>query len=161
MRHAKSLWGEGSIKDFDRPLNERGMNDAPRMGKYLKELNIIPGQFICSPALRAKQTVLKVSNELGLEEDIITWDEDLYFRGAISYIHALKRVKEQTSVVLIAGHYPMVSDVVSTLIGIELTEHFSTASIACVEGFLKSWDDLDEGMFELKWMVKPKELKEI
>lgn len=161
MRHAKSSWGEGSVKDFDRPLNDRGMKDAPRMGRYLKELDLIPGQFICSPALRAKQTILKVSNELGVENDKITWDEDLYFRGSISYIHALKRANEQTSVVLIAGHYPMVSDVVSTLVGRELTEHFSTASIACIEVNLESWDDLDEGMCELKWMVKPKELKEI
>ncbi len=161
MRHAKSSWSEGSLKDFDRPLNDRGMKDAPRMGRYLKELDIVPDQFICSPALRAKQTVLKVSEELGIENDKITWDEDLYFRGSISYIHALKRVNDQSSVVLIAGHYPMVSDVVSTLIGRELTEHFSTASIACVEVNLESWDELDEGMCELKWMVKPKDLKEI
>lgn len=160
MRHAKSSWSEGSLKDFDRPLNERGMTDAPRMGRYLKELDIVPDQLICSPALRAKQTVFKVSKELGIENDKITWDEDLYFRGSISYIHALKRVNDQSSVVLIAGHYPMVSDVVSTLMGRELTEHFSTASIACVEVNLESWDELDEGMCELKWMVKPKELKE-
>jgi len=161
MRHAKSSWDEGSLKDFDRPLNERGLNDAPRMGKYLKKIGLIPNQIIGSPAVRAKETILKVSEELGLESQKITWDEDLYFRGSISYLHALKRVNSESSVVLIAGHYPMVSDVVSTLIGEELTEHFSTASIACLEVEIDSWDDLDEGMCKLKWMVKPKELKNI
>lgn len=160
MRHAKSSWSEGSLKDFDRPLNIRGMKDAPRMGKYLKELGLVPDQFISSPALRAKQTIQKVSKELGVNSDKIIWDEDLYFRGSISYIHALKRVNDQSSVVLIAGHYPMVSDVVSTLIGREITNHFSTATIACVEVTIESWDDLEEGICELKWMVKPKELKE-
>lgn len=159
MRHAKSSWSESSLKDFDRPLNGRGLLDAPRMGRYLKDLNIIPDQLICSPALRAKQTLLKVSDELGINNEKIIWDEDLYFRGAVSYIQALKRVHEQSSVVLIAGHYPMVSDTVSTLIGRELSDHFSTASIVCVEVNLESWAALEESMCEFKWMVKPKELK--
>lgn len=160
MRHAKSSWSESSLKDFDRPLNNRGLKDAPRMGRYLKDLDIIPDQLISSPALRAKQTIIKVSDELGLEKEKIIWDEDLYFRSSKSYIHALKRADEQSSIVLIAGHYPMVSDVVSTLIGRELAEHFSTASIACVEAYLESWGDLDQGICELKWMVKPKDIKE-
>lgn len=161
MRHAKSTWIEDSLNDFDRPLNERGMKDAPRMGRYLKELDIVPDHIICSPALRAKQTILKVSEELDLESEKIIWDEDLYFRGSTSYIHALKRVNGKSSVILITGHFPMVSDVVSTLIGRELTEHFSTAAIACVEVNIENWDDLDEGMCEFKWMVKPKDLKSI
>lgn len=161
MRHAKSSWNNGSLKDFDRPLNERGMKDAPRMGKYLKEQGIIPDQLIGSPALRAKQTLLKLSDELGFDHEKIIWDEDLYFRSSLSYIHALNRMKEQSSVVLIAGHYPMVSDVVSKLAGRELTEHFSTATIACLEAEIDQWENLDEGMCKLKWMKKPKQLKGI
>lgn len=159
MRHAKSSWEEGSLKDFDRPLNDRGIKDAPRMGRYLEELGIIPDNIICSPALRAKQTILSVAEVLGLESEKITWDEDLYFRGAMSYIQAIKRVNGPSSAVLIAGHYPMVSDVVSTLIGQELRGHFSTATIACVEVNIESWDALDEGTCKLMWMVKPRELK--
>lgn len=161
MRHAKSSWNHGSLKDFDRPLNERGMKDAPRMGKYLKEQGIIPDQLIGSPAVRAKQTLLKLSDELGFDHEKIIWDEDLYFRSSLSYIHALNRMKEQSSVVLITGHYPMVSDVVSTLTGRELTEHFSTATIACLEAEIDQWENLDEGVCKLKWMTKPKQLKGI
>lgn len=159
MRHAKSSWSEQSLKDFDRPLNERGENDAPLMGKYLKKIGIITDQVIGSPAVRAKQTLLKVCEELGVDRNQITWDEDLYFRGSTSYIHALKRAKNQSAVVMVTGHYPMVSDVVSALTGKELEDHFSTASIACLEVEIDSWDDLEEGICELKWMMKPKDLK--
>jgi phosphohistidine phosphatase len=31
VRHAKSSWDDFSIKDFDRPLNDRGKKDAPMM----------------------------------------------------------------------------------------------------------------------------------
>ena len=30
MRHAKSDWNDPSLKDFDRPLNERGKKSAPK-----------------------------------------------------------------------------------------------------------------------------------
>ncbi len=32
MRHAKSSWGEGVSNDFERPLNNRGINDASNVG---------------------------------------------------------------------------------------------------------------------------------
>jgi phosphohistidine phosphatase len=35
-RHAKSSWKDPNLPDHDRPLNKRGQNDAPRMGRYLK-----------------------------------------------------------------------------------------------------------------------------
>ncbi|HPI80787.1 MAG TPA: histidine phosphatase family protein [Cyclobacteriaceae bacterium] len=37
IRHAKSSWDNLEISDVDRPLNERGLRDAPYMGKRLKE----------------------------------------------------------------------------------------------------------------------------
>ena len=35
IRHAKSSWGDASISDFDRPLNERGKHDGPLMAQEL------------------------------------------------------------------------------------------------------------------------------
>ena len=56
MRHAKSSWGDPTIKDHDRPLNNRGKKDAPRMGKLLKENNLIPDIILSSTAKRAEMT---------------------------------------------------------------------------------------------------------
>ena len=41
-RHAKSSWKNPDLPDHDRPLNKRGQNDAPRMGKLLKDEDLIP-----------------------------------------------------------------------------------------------------------------------
>ena len=35
VRHAKSSWDYPELNDFDRPLNRRGKNNAPEMGKRL------------------------------------------------------------------------------------------------------------------------------
>ena len=38
IRHAKSSWANAMQSDFDRPLNDRGEQEAPEMGDKLKAL---------------------------------------------------------------------------------------------------------------------------
>ena len=35
IRHAKSDWSDTTLRDFDRPLNKRGLHDAPFMAEKL------------------------------------------------------------------------------------------------------------------------------
>ena len=37
IRHAKSDWRDCSVPDIKRPLNPRGLNDAPLMGNIIRE----------------------------------------------------------------------------------------------------------------------------
>ena len=46
LRHAKSSWKKLNITDHDRSLNKRGKKDAPKMGKVIKELDIVPDLII-------------------------------------------------------------------------------------------------------------------
>ncbi|HEY0356372.1 MAG TPA: histidine phosphatase family protein [Flavisolibacter sp.] len=55
VRHAKSSWDAPGLSDFDRPLNERGKNDAPEMAKRLKAKGVSIDLFVSSPAKRAKK----------------------------------------------------------------------------------------------------------
>ena len=55
VRHAKSDWTENT-DDFDRPLNERGHQDAPKMAKFLKSEEVKIDVFVTSPAKRALTT---------------------------------------------------------------------------------------------------------
>ena len=52
VRHAKSDWPEDT-DDFDRPLADRGLQDAEKMSSYLKQNNVEIEKFVSSPALRA------------------------------------------------------------------------------------------------------------
>ena len=69
VRHAKSNWNDSSISDIDRPLNKRGLRDAPFMGKLLKETGIRVDQFISSPAKRALTTSRYFAAAFGLHDD--------------------------------------------------------------------------------------------
>lgn len=48
LRHAKSSWANDRLSDFDRPLNDRGRGDAPRMGRLLSRLDMVPDLIISS-----------------------------------------------------------------------------------------------------------------
>lgn len=158
MRHAKSSWNNPGLRDFDRPLNKRGKKDAPRMGQYLKELQLIPDQIVSSPAERAKSTILRVIGELGLPASKITWDEDLYFNGSQSYIDAIRRADDSMDVVMIVGHNPMTEDTISVLSAHTSQKAIKTATIACFEFAVDSWKDVEFGPGTLKWIVGPKDL---
>lgn len=158
MRHAKSSWSNPGLRDFDRPLNKRGKKDAPRMGKYLKELQLIPNQIFSSPAERAKSTILKVVKELELPISQITWDENLYFNGAQSYLDVIQYADDSSDVVMTVGHNPMTEDAISALSGHTSTKSIKTATIACFEFNVDSWKDVQFGPDALKWIVGPKDL---
>ncbi len=158
MRHAKSSWDNPSIRDFDRPLNKRGERDAPRMGIYLKELGVIPQQIFSSPASRAKSTALHIADQLDLRKKIISWNEDLYFTGAMAYADAIRKSDNTSTIVMTVGHNPMTDEVLSLLADQPVRKHFATATIACLETDIENWTDLQYGTCRVKWMVSPKDI---
>jgi phosphohistidine phosphatase len=65
VRHAKAKSGDFEIKDFDRPLSQKGIDEALEMGQQLFQGNIFPDGIISSPALRAISTAKSISISLG------------------------------------------------------------------------------------------------
>ena len=158
MRHAKSSWSDEKLRDFDRPLNSRGKKDAPQMGRYLKELGIAPDQIFSSPAERAKQTALAIAKEVELNEDVINWDEELYFGNPMAYLNAIRSADEKSSVVMTVGHNPMSAEVMSALSLQSFTHQVPTAALACFEADVENWNDVKQSGCKLLWIVSPKEL---
>ena len=79
LRHAKSSWKVPDLSDHDRPLNRRGKKDAPKMGRLLKEKELVPDLVIDSTARRAKDTASAVAKHSGYKGKKITL-ESLYAR---------------------------------------------------------------------------------
>ncbi len=78
IRHAKSSWDNFLLSDFDRPLNERGKQDAPLMAKRLLAKKIKIDAFISSLAKRAKKTAKAFIKEFGKSGKEIIFNKDLY-----------------------------------------------------------------------------------
>lgn len=106
IRHAKSSWHIPNQKDFDRPLNNRGLNDAPKMGRRLFEKNIIPELIISSAAKRAKTTAEIIAKEVNYPLDQIILKKEIYLASVESLINLINQIDNQYSTVFLLGHNP-------------------------------------------------------
>ena len=70
------------LDDHDRPLNERGLRNAPEMGKRMQDWGIRPDVWISSTAVRAITTAEIIANQLGFPNDQIKQTKDLYHASA-------------------------------------------------------------------------------
>ena len=161
MRHAKSSWDDSSLRDFDRPLNKRGRRDAPAMGRYLSDLDLVPDYVVCSPAKRAKETVELVSKAIGAVLPSVNYDEDLYYDGVEAYIEAIRSAPQETGIVLVAGHNPTIEQAVAKLSGgNKRLQKITTANIACFYSSASQWEDVSELNTTFKWLMGPKDIQE-
>jgi phosphohistidine phosphatase len=113
VRHAKSNWSAADLNDFDRSLNEQGLQDATAMGKRLKERETIPEVLFCSPARRARQTL----KGLNLCIDNVVFDERIYCASKEELIEIIRSVPNQYVSAMIIGHNPAMTWLASHLSG--------------------------------------------
>src|SRR5262249_55636196 len=114
LRHAKSDWGDQSLRDFDRPLADRGKRDAPRIGKAIKKRGWIADLIISSPAERAKQTIEAVAASAGLVPSI-QFDESIYGASAGDLMKLIRRLPDSINCALLVGHNPTFEQVLERL----------------------------------------------
>lgn len=103
-RHAKSDWGDMSIDDHDRPLNDRGRRSAVAIGRWLKQNGYAPEQALVSTALRTRETWELVSAQLDAppRPDFIS---ALYHAGAQDMLDTLRK-QGKSKTVMMVGHNP-------------------------------------------------------
>lgn len=105
LRHAKSDWHAG-VGDFDRPLNDRGRRDAPRMGKWLADNGYAPARVVASAAARAKETAVLVCAELNFDAADIVFERALYGAPARTIGDIAARHFNDCRRVLLVAHNP-------------------------------------------------------
>lgn len=157
MRHAKSSWKDTELPDMERPLNKRGKNDAPMIGKLIFERELVPQCVLCSTALRARQTAEELVNQSGFKGDVQYLDA-LYLAEPGIYLEALNTLPDEMERVLVIGHNPGIEGLVQILSGV--VESLPTAALACISLPIQSWKELNsETQGELMELWRPGEMK--
>lgn len=162
VRHAKSDWSEGSLSDFDRPLNNRGSNDAARMAQWIKNHSIHPETIISSPALRAKQTALAIADQLKLSESAIQFDPQLYLANTKTLLGKIKKVDNKYQSAMLIGHNPGLESLVETL-AIDPPPLTSSGKLLTTANFVLlqlrgDWHNVAPRQAKLVHFIRPKEI---
>lgn len=156
LRHAKSSWKDGKLHDHDRPLNERGKRDAPRMGELLKQEDLVPDLIISSTAKRARKTAKKVAKACNYDGEIRE-ERNLYHGVPENYIYILRRLPKRYDCVMVVGHNPSLEYLLEELTGSD--ETMPTAALAQVTFKIKKWKQLNENTEgKLVNLWRPREL---
>src|ERR1043165_2034510 len=116
LRHAKSSRDDALLRDFDRPLNDRGQDDAKLIGRYLQEKEFVVDCVISSPAKRARRTAEIFLKAAGVSLDPIL-DERIYEAGRQQLLTVVSEIDPTHNVVLLIGHNPGFEDLVEWLTG--------------------------------------------
>ncbi len=106
LRHAKSSWSDGNLSDKQRPLNDRGLRDAPMMGKRFKARGESLEGVVSSPALRANTTAQLFSEACGFASQDIELESDLYFLGSGSIEDIILNQDDQQGSLMLVFHNP-------------------------------------------------------
>lgn len=138
VRHAKSDWGSITLKDFDRPLNQRGENNAPEMGKRLLEKNIIPDEIISSPALRALTTCKLITRALKLNEEAIKTNDKIYEATHQTLLSIINQFDNDKNLVALFGHNNGITDLTVYLTGADIF-NIPTCGMVLIEFPFDNW----------------------
>ena len=103
MRHGKSSW-ELNVSDKDRPLNQRGIDDAKKMGAYLQNQTAAVDAVFSSPAIRAAHTALIVSREMNVPIHKISFSESLYDFSGEDVLEFVRCLDDTLDTVMTFGH---------------------------------------------------------
>src|SRR5690242_9093233 len=116
LRHAKSSWDDASLADYDRPLNDRGLEAAPFMGRLMRERGYLPDAVISSPAKRARKTAKLASEAAGVRSSIL-FDEQIYEASPQTLVKVLSAVDDKAGSAMVVGHNPGMEGLIRFLTG--------------------------------------------
>ena len=143
VRHAKSSWKDATLRDRDRPLNNRGERDAPDMGKRIAEAGIRPSLILSSPATRAWTTAKIIAHEINYPREFLQREDDLYLASVNRILDVLVAQESGFNSIMLFGHNPGLTDFANYLVP-GLTNNLPTCGVVSV-----SFEQDDWSLYEL------------
>ena len=155
LRHAKSSWDDDRLSDVERPLNKRGLRDAPMMGQRLHAGGFLPERIVSSGAVRAEATALAVAREIGYQPAGIKREDALYLAGPATLLKIVRRSDDSLGSLMLVGHNPGMTDFANSLSDLRI-DNLPTCGLFCVDFSVGYWRDVTPGTGALVCFDYPK-----
>lgn len=156
IRHAKSSWADSSLRDHDRPLNKRGLRDAPFMAKLLKGKGANPDLLVSSTANRAQTTALHFAREFNFAPPQLLLKPEIYEAFPDQVMQVIHGLEDQYSEIFIFGHNPAFTSLVNRFTD-DYLANLPTCGIGRVVAHIDQWKDFKAPAAQLKDIYFPKQ----
>lgn len=155
VRHAKSSWKNPNLMDSERPLNKRGLRDAPFMAKLLADKGVKIDLVLSSPAIRALTTAQHMAEGIGYAQDKIRIEPRLYGESFNMYLNVIKELEAKYNSVMIVAHNPTMTTIINYLTDYGL-ESLPTCGVFGIELQLESWAKVSQDVGQCRFYEYPK-----
>jgi phosphohistidine phosphatase len=148
----------GYENDSERPLISKGERRLRSAAAAMEKLELSFDLILSSPFLRAKQTAEIVAGELKLKKRIEFFDELVPGGNSKALIHVLNELKPASENILLVGHEPYLSRLISLLV----SGGADTAAIEMKKGGLCKLQigELRHGQCaRLAWLLTPLQME--
>lgn len=157
IRHAKSSWDDLSLPDFERPLNDRGKQDAPKMADKLYNRGIRIDTFISSPAKRAKKTAKLFAEKFQVKKNDIIFVPALYEASEHTFYNVITNLSVNTDCLAVFSHNPGITEFANRLTSNRI-DNMPTCSIFAVKADIRNWKELKLAENEFYFFDFPKSM---
>jgi phosphohistidine phosphatase len=107
IRHAKSSHAHAWLRDFERPLNERGRRDAVLVGRHLAgDEGFRPTRVVVSAALRTRETAAALAGEGAWVRELEVEEEMIYEAPLEALLAVIRGQPEEVRHLGVVGHNP-------------------------------------------------------
>ncbi len=155
-RHAKSSWSDAGMPDFERPLNERGMRNAPFMAQCFREREEALDLIISSTAVRAMSTALIFAKELDMAASSVDRMSNLYHSTVPNLLSSLHNLPDTKRRVMLFGHNPGLTELVEHLCGEDIG-NLPTCGTVRIDLDVDEWKLVSRDLGTMIWMDYPRQ----
>ncbi len=156
LRHAKSSWAEPGLDDRQRPLNKRGLHDAPMMGERFERRGESLQRIVSSPALRARTTAELFAASCDFPVSEIAQEEDLYFLGNHSIENVILSQEGAVEALMLVFHNPDITYFVNSIDYDFRIDNVPTCGLIRVNCEIERWSDWSRDSAEFEYFDYPK-----
>ena len=157
VRHAKSGDHFSGSSDFERTLNEQGVNAAPKVAKYLLSEDVLIQRFVSSPAVRAQTTARLFMKEYHRPAAELVLIDELYLASVPVFVHTVTELDDADDHVAIFAHNPGITEFASSLTTVRI-DNMPTAGVFAVKADVDSWSEFMPAAKDFLFFESPKRL---
>lgn len=152
VRHAKSGFKNTNMIDFERPLSDKWIEEIKFISKILKKLELKTDLILCSSAVRTRETLEWLWEELDGENEKVVYDKwiyDYHMSETLDYyLDLISKVNDKNNVLVIIWHNPFVSRLTWFLSWNENLWMW-TLWVAIIDFDIEKWKEVRE----IKWIL--------
>jgi phosphohistidine phosphatase len=159
VRHAKSDWGNETLQDIDRHLNERGYSDAYFMSEWFVKNHDKPQLIVTSTAVRAISTALIFARTAGFSMESFKAEEKIYEASVNDILEVIAAQDNGAESMMLFGHNPGFTNICNELAEEMFFENVPTCGVVSLTFETDIWSGVTPGTGRLKYYKFPKDFK--